>query len=93
MAACSHGDGSSEIDSVADVVDRVWAFSREHPEGFTVDVRTMEEPSEGIAVGYAATQSSHTHEQLADVVRHALSNGGYVGGWRNDSDGLYYFVS
>jgi len=80
-------------DSISAVADRVWAFSQHHPKGFTLDVRTMREPKAGIAVAYAATQNSHTRNQLDEVVGHALRNDGYVGGWYNDEDSLYYFDS
>ena len=53
----------------------------------------MTEPTEGIAVSYAATQNSHSHNQLDKVVNHAIQNGGYVGGWYNKENGLYYFDS
>ena len=75
------------------LVDKVWVFSQSHPEGFTLDVRTMTEPSEGIAVSYATTQNSHSRNQLGKVVRNALQHDGYVGGWYNSENGLYYFDS
>jgi ABC-type amino acid transport substrate-binding protein len=53
----------------------------------------MTEPTEGIAVSYAATQDSHSRDQLDRVVSHALQHEGYVGGWYNGEDGLYYFDS
>ena len=53
----------------------------------------MTEPSEGIAVSYEATQGSHSRESRPAVVRHALTHDGYVGGWYNSEDGLYYFDS
>ena len=53
----------------------------------------MTEPTEGIAVSYAATQDSHSRNQLDFVVEHALQHDGYVGGWLNTENGLYYFDS
>ena len=32
-------------------------------------------------------------EDLGDVVSHALAHDGYVGGWWNSEDSLYYFDS
>lgn len=75
------------------LVDAVWAYSQAHPDGFTLDVHTLTEPREGIAVSYAATQDSHAREALGAVVRHALLHEGYVGGWLNPSDSLYFFDS
>ena len=78
---------------ISTVADKIWAFASRHPEGFTLDIRTMTEPKQGIAVSYAATQNSHTRSQLDAVIRHALQNDGYVGGWYNQENGLYYFDS
>ena len=82
--------GQTDVSAIS---DKVWAFSQTHPDGFTLDIRTMTEPTEGIAVSYAATQNSHSRDQLDMVVSHALQHEGYVGGWLNGEDGLYYFDS
>ena len=79
--------------SVKAVADSVWTFSLQHPDGFTMDVATMTEPTEGVVVAYAATQGCHSRKQLGKVVRHALRHDGYVGGWLDTSDSLYYFDS
>ena len=92
LASCSstsHHE-STRIDSI---VDYVWAFGQSHPDGFTLDLRTMTEPTEGIAVSYAEAQNSHSREQLHKVVKHALCHDGYVGGWLNTENGLYFFDS
>ncbi len=86
-------DNATAQSSTSAIADRVWTFSQSHPDGFTIDVRTMTEPTEGIAVSYAATQNSHSRSQLDRVVSHALMHEGYVGGWYNSDDGLYYFDS
>ena len=83
----------SAPDNVSAIADAVWEFSQSHPDGFTLDIRTMTEPTEGIAVNYAATQDSHSRDQLDFVVEHALQHDGYVGGWLNTENGLYYFDS
>ena len=100
LLLCSCGTASSSLSSnqtaqkdISTVADKVWVFASSHPEGFTLDIRTMTEPKQGIAVSYAATQNSHTRSQLHTVIRHALQNDGYVGGWYNQEDGLYYFDS
>ena len=82
-----------EQSDISAIADKVWAFSQNHPNGFTLNVRTMTEPEEGIAVSYAETQHSHSRSELERVVRHALLNEGYVGGWYNSEDSLYYFDS
>lgn len=93
VAGCATGGGAAERTEVTEIADRVWAYGQEHPDGFTVDVRTMEVPTEGIAVSYAATQDSHSREDLERVVEHALRHDGYAGGWYNGENGLYYFDS
>ncbi len=80
--------------SVAEATaDWVWTYSQAHPDGFTVDIRERKEPSEGISVAYAATQDRHSKEDLGNVVSHALAHDGYVGGWWNSEDSLYYYDS
>ena len=91
-AISSHQVVPSE-QSISTIADKVWTYSQSHPDGFTLDIRTMTEPQEGIAVSYAATQNHHSRSQLESVISHALQNDGYVGGWYNREDGLYYFDS
>jgi len=86
-------DSPAEQEDVSNVADKVWAFSQTRPEGFTLNIRTMTEPTEGIAVSYAETQDCHSRNQLDKVVRHALHHEGFVGGWLNTENGLYYFDS
>ena len=94
FVSCSSCEESAfEQDNVSVIADKVWAYSQTHQDGFTLDIRTMTEPTEGIAVSYAATQNSHSRDQLGKVVSHALQHDGYVGGWYNSEDGLYYFDS
>ena len=94
FASCSSNkDNATEQSNISVIADKVWAFSQTHPDGFTIDIRTMTEPTKGIAVSYAATQNSHSRDQLDKVVKHALEHDGYVGGWFNSEDSLYYFDS
>ena len=93
FASCSSNEDNSTEQGIIDIADKVWAFSQTHPDGFTLDIRTLSEPTEGIAVSYAATQNSHSRNQLDKVVSHALHHDGYVGGWYNNEDDLYYFDS
>ena len=93
LSACSNNDSFTEQDSITAIADKVWDYSQTHPDGFTLDIRTMTEPIEGIAVSYAETQNSHSRNQLDRVVRHAISHDGFVGGWLNTENGRYYFDS
>ena len=92
-ACLSNDDNPAGQTDVSAISDKVWAYSQTHPDGFTLDIRTMTEPTEGIAVSYAATENSHSRDQLDMVVSHALQHEGYVGGWLNGEDSLYYFDS
>ena len=75
------------------LADDIWTFSQTHPDGFTMRVSTWEEPAEGIAVAYSATQDMHDRSDLDYVICHAQSHGGYVGGWLDKKTGRYYFDS
>ena len=94
FASCSSNeDNASEQSIITNIADKVWSFSQSHPDGFTIDIRSMTEPTEGIAVSYAATQNSHSRDQLDKVVSHALQHEGYVGGYYNSENELYFFDS
>lgn len=73
--------------------DQVWTYSMTHPDGFTLDLHTMTEPTEGIAVSYSATQGCHSREALDYVVSHSMKHNGFVGGWFDTADSLFYFDS
>ena len=75
------------------LADSLWTFSQSHPDGFTLQLISWDEPREGIAVSYAATQDRHDRASLDFVIGHALSHNGYVGGWLNTEDSLFYFDS
>ena len=90
LSACTKEDSQDRVTAISDAV---WSFSQANPDGFTLDIRSMSVPKEGIAVSYAATQGSHSREKLDFVVRHALQHDGYVGGWLNTENDLYYFDS
>ena len=93
LQACANDNSPVKNEDVTAIADKIWAFSQSHPDGFTLDIHSMTCPTEGIAVSYAATQDSHSRDQLESVVSHALQHDGYVGGWYNSDNGLYYFDS
>ena len=77
FASCSSNeDNATEQRKKSTIADIVWAFCQANPGGFTLDIRTMTVPTEGIAVSYAATQNSHSRDQLHKVVSHALQHDG-----------------
>lgn len=93
FASCTSDNDSKEQDKISELADEIWTLSQNRPDGFTLDLRTMTEPTEGISVAYAETKNSCSREQLEEVVRHALHHDSYVGGWLDTRDSLYYFDS
>ena len=73
------------------LVDSLWTFSQSHPDGFTLYLATWKEPVQGISVAYEDTQGLHNRSGLEFVISHSQSHEGYVGGWFNSQDSLYYF--
>ena len=45
LSACSNNDNASPTDNISAIADKVWTFSQSHPDGFTLDIRTMTEPT------------------------------------------------
>lgn len=84
---------SSGQTAYATLADSIWTFSQTHPDGFTLHLATWTEPSTGLSVAYEATQNRHDKEGLDFVIGHAQSHNGYVGGWLDSADSLYYFDS
>ena len=93
QTSCTTNSNLAQKSEVEALSNKIWAYSLTHPDGFTIDIRTMTEPAEGIAVSYSATQGSHSRKNLNRVVRHAIRHDGYVGGWFDTTDSLYYFDS
>lgn len=93
FASCSSDDDDITDEIVSAIADQVWEYAQSHPDGFTLELSTFKAPKVGVAVSYAATQDSHSRDQLDFVVRHALEHDGYVGGCYNNENGLYYFDS
>lgn len=93
QTSCTTNSNLAQKSEVEALSNKIWAYSLTHPDGFTIDIRTITEPAEGIAVSYSATQGSHSRKNLNRVVRHAIRHDGYVGGWFDTTDSLYYFDS
>ena len=69
---------------------QIKTISMENPEGFTLWVPTLELIKTGIAVGHKATQNQFGIGGLETVVKHALYNYGYIGGWKNQKGEMQY---
>lgn len=93
LVSCSSVRVPMGADAQGRTEERVWDFAKNHPDGFTLNMRTMTKPSEGIAVSYAETQGTHSRSSLGRVIAHALANEGYVGGWFDKESQRYFFDS
>lgn len=75
------------------LIDRVWEYAQNNPDGFTINIESMKPVKFGIAVAFRETQNSFGYENLKRIIDHALANDKTVGGWFDDKDGSYYFDS
>ncbi|MHA7823702.1 hypothetical protein ACVVIH_13145 [Chryseobacterium arthrosphaerae] len=75
------------------LIERVWEYSLNNPEGFTLDLETLKPVKFGIAVAYLETQDSFDKESLEKVISHSLENGKILGGWLNVENNRFYFDS
>ncbi|MDY6444081.1 MAG: nucleoside hydrolase, partial [Bacteroidales bacterium] len=76
-----------------DLVNVIYAMGQMYPDGFTLDLDTMRQPTEGLMVSYKETQNSFDRKSLPAVIKHAHAHQNLVGGWYNEEDGHYYFDS
>lgn len=78
---------------MVELVERVWEISLKNPQGFTLALPSLTNPTSGICVAYLATQNCFGRDGLERAIRHALDSDGYIGGWFNADNGNYYFDS
>ncbi len=76
-----------------ELVNVIYAMGQMFPDGFTLDLNTMRQPTEGLIVSYKATQNSFDRKSLPAVIKHARTHDNLVGGWYNPENGKYYFDS
>ncbi len=76
-----------------ELTDYIWKFKDSHPEGFTLSLSTLTEPSEGISAAYYSSSMVLDKDGLETVVSHSLAHDGHVGGWFSSKDSLYYIDS
>ena len=74
-----------------DMANIIWAMGQMYPNGFTLDLNTLRQPTEGIMVSYAATQNSTDRKSIPFVLSHAKSHDRLIGG--SYQDGMYFFDS
>jgi hypothetical protein len=73
--------------------DAIKAIAKKKPDGFSVELPTLKEVSQGIVVAYLETQDSFDDDGLEKVILHAENHGKVVGGWLNEDNGKYYYDS
>ena len=73
--------------------EAIQKIAKTNPEGFTVDLTTLNKVTGGISVAYLETQDSFGDKGLERVLKHALIHEKTVGGWLDDESGSFYFDS
>lgn len=76
-----------------DLANVIYVMGEMYPEGFTLDLNTMRQPTEGLMVSYKETQNSFSRKSLQKVLKHAHEHENIVGGWYDPEKGDYYFDS
>jgi hypothetical protein len=76
-----------------DLIDRVLEYSKNNPDGFTLNIENFKQVKYGIVVAFKETQNSFGKESLQNVLNHSLENDKKIGGWFNTENGLFYFDS
>lgn len=63
-----------------ELVNVIYAMGQMYPDGFTLDLNTMRQPTEGLMVSYKETQNSFDRKSLPAVIKHARAHQNLVGG-------------
>ncbi|MBQ6769453.1 MAG: nucleoside hydrolase [Bacteroidales bacterium] len=92
LATVSFGFAQEKLTD-KELVNVIYAMGQMYPDGFTLDLNTMRQPTEGLIVSYKATQNSFERKSLPAVIKHARTHQNLVGGWYNPENGRYYFDS
>ena len=75
------------------LVSTIAAIAALNPEGFTVNLSTLQPVNKGYAVASSKSQFSFDREGINNILDIAIDNDDItaVGGWYNKEEGLYYF--
>ena len=76
-----------------DLANVIYVMGQMYPQGFTLDLNTMRQPTEGLMVSYKETQNSFDRKSIKKVIKHARAHENLVGGWYDSEKGDYYFDS
>ena len=68
----------------------VWAMGQMYPDGFTLSLDSLRQPTKGIVVSYYETQNMFDKKNIPAVIKHARAHENLVGGWFNAEEGKYY---
>lgn len=68
-------------------------IAKKNPDGFTVELPTLENVTTGFISAYLETQDSFEDEGLEKVISHANANDNIVGGWLNEENNKFYYDS
>ena len=71
----------------------VWAMGQMYPDGFTLSLDSLRQPTKGIVVSYYDTQNMFDKKNIPAVIKHARAHNNLVGGWYNAEENKYYFDS
>ena len=87
--------GQAQQNRVSDkeLVSVLWAMGQMYPDGFTLSLDSLRQPTKGLAVSYLATQNSFDKKSLPAVIKHAHEHNNIVGGWYDPVEDKYYFDS
>jgi hypothetical protein len=92
LALASFGFAQEKLTD-KELVNVIYAMGQMYPDGFTLDLNTMRQPTEGLIVSYKATQNSFDRKSIPAVIKHARAHNNLVGGWYNAEEDKYYFDS
>ena len=84
---------TKQVTKMKQLIDRVWEYSQNNPEGFTLNLETFKPVKFGICVAYLETQDSHDKESLEKVINHSILHQKILGGWLNVENQKFYFDS
>ncbi|ACT96719.1 hypothetical protein Dfer_5528 [Dyadobacter fermentans DSM 18053] len=71
------------------LVAQLKKIARQHPQGFTVFLPSLEHAAKGWVIALAETQDSFGDEGLRKVIETAQRKGAAVGGWKHE--GKFYY--
>ena len=65
----------------------IWAMGQMYPDGFTVSLDSLRQPTKGLAVSYYETQNMFDKKNIPAVIKHARAHENMVGGWYDPEEG------